>query len=164
MIGLLAILVGAGVAANYLIPRGRKLIKLNEAGKKLEVVNSLMLHKIDFKGITIRVDVNLKNPSEEPVTIKFPFVKLQYKGATIGTSQVVDRSIPIPKWGEAVAEGIMIKIPYKGVFSLGGGLVEAIESGEAVKITTVAQTSIDMGKDQKPFPYEITEEVTLKSA
>ncbi|MEY2917589.1 MAG: hypothetical protein RIS73_1303, partial [Bacteroidota bacterium] len=43
-----------------------------------------------------------------------------YKGDTIGSSQVVNQDITIPKFGEANIEAIMINIPLMGIFSVVG--------------------------------------------
>lgn len=144
---------GAFAAINY-------FRKLSRASAELQSVSSMQVHKLDLSGLTLRVDVKLKNPTAASFKLKFPFVKLIYKDAVIGSSQAVNTDISLPAYGEAVINQIMINIPIVGMFSLGMGLFQSLSKGEAVKMNTQTLTSIDLG--WKKIPYEKTEEITLK--
>jgi hypothetical protein len=149
-----------GVIGGGLIAGATYLFRLKRTSAELESTTSVNIHKLDLKGLVLRVDVQLKNPTKTKLKIKFPFVKLIYKDATIGSSQVVDKDIAIPSYGEAVAEKIMISIPLKGIFSLSAGLIKSLASGESVKLNSKTVSTIDLG--WKKLPYEKTEELTLK--
>lgn len=144
---------GAFAAINY-------FRKLSRTSAELQSVSSMQVHKLDLSGLTLRVDVKLKNPTAASFKLKFPFVKLIYKDAVIGSSQAVNTDISLPAYGEAVINQIMINIPIVGMFSLGMGLFQSLTKGEAVKMNTQTLTSIDLG--WKKIPYEKTEEITLK--
>lgn len=152
---LIATGIGGGLiaAANY-------FFRLKKTGDELESVSSIKIHKLDFSGLVIRVDVQLKNPTKTKLKIKFPFVKLIYKDVTIGTSQSVNRDIEIPAFGEAVVEKIMIKVPLRGIFSLSAGLIKSLSGGEQVKLNSKLITTLDLG--WKKLPYEKIEELILK--
>jgi hypothetical protein len=134
--------------------------RLGRTSAQLQTVTRVSVFKINLKGLTLQVDVNIKNPSQAGFKIKFPFVKLGYKGQTIGTSQSVNQDITVPAYGEAVASKIMIVIPIMGLFSIGGGLIAAIQSGGAVNVEVTTITTIDLGI--KKLPYQKTETVTIK--
>lgn len=159
MPSLKKILVGAGIGGG-LIAGGAYLLRLRKTGAELETVTSVMVHKLDLKGITLRVDATLKNPTKTKLRIKFPFVKLIYKDATIGSSQVIDKDIDLPPFGEARVGKIMIQVPLKGFFSIGAALFQSLQTGEAVKMKTKVISSIDLGWHK--LPYEKTEEITVK--
>lgn len=144
---------GAFAAINY-------FRKLSRASAELQSVSTLQVHKLDLSGLTLRVDVKLKNPTAASFKLKFPFVKLIYKDAVIGSSQAVNTDISLPAYGEAVINQIMINIPIVGMFSLGMGLFQSLTKGESVKMNTQTLTSIDLG--WKKIPFEKTEEITLK--
>ena len=91
--------------------------------------------------------------------IKFPFIKLVYKGTTVGSSQVVDKDIQIPAFGEAIIEKMMVKVPLMNIFSLSGGLIKAIQNKEAVKLDVKTLTNIDLG--WKKVPYTKADTITL---
>src|SRR5690349_22944403 len=98
------------VVGGALIGGGFMLMKFSKISAELETVPTIKIHKLDLTGLTLRVDVQLKNPTNNSFKIKFPFIKLLYKGATVGSSQLLDKDIVIPAFGEAVINQIMIKI------------------------------------------------------
>ncbi len=153
------LLIGLGVGTGALAAINY-FRKLSRASAELQSVSSMQVHKLDLSGLTLRVDVKLKNPTAASFKLKFPFVKLIYKDAVIGSSQAVNTDISLPAYGEAVINQIMINIPIVGMFSLGMGLFQSLTKGEAVKMNTQTLTSIDLG--WKKIPYEKTEEITLK--
>lgn len=135
------------------------LLRLNKMSVELESVPMVKIHKLDFSGLTLRVDVQLKNPTRTPFKIKFPFIKLVYKGTTVGSSQVVDKDIQIPAFGEAIIDKMMIKVPLMNIFSLSGGLIKAIQNKEQVKLDVKTLTTIDLG--WKKVPYTKADTITL---
>lgn len=135
------------------------LLRLNKMNAELETVPMVKIHKLDFSGLTLRVDVQLKNPTRTPFKIKFPFIKLVYKGTTVGSSQVLDKDIQIPAFGEAIIDKMMIKVPLMNIFSLSGGLIKAIQNKEPVKLDVKTLTTIDIG--WKKVPYTKADTITL---
>ncbi len=135
------------------------LLRLNKMNAELETVPMVKIHKLDFSGLTLRVDVQLKNPTRTAFKIKFPFIKLVYKGTTVGSSQVLDKDIQIPAFGEAIIDKMMIKVPLMNIFSLSGGLIKAIQNKEPVKLEVKTLTTIDIG--WKKIPYTKADTITL---
>jgi len=138
------------------------VIRLNKMSAELETVPMVKIHKLDLTGLTLRVDVQLKNPTRTAFKIKFPFIKLIYKGTTVGSSQVVDKDISIPAFGEVVVNQIMIRVPLLSIFSLSGGLIKAIQNNEAVKLDVKTSTTIDIG--WKKMPYDKSDTITLSKS
>lgn len=154
---LIGLGIGSGAFAAYTYVR-----KLLRAAQQMQSVASVMIHSIDLtKGMTIRVDVRLKNPNDVAFKIKFPFVKLLYKGAVVGSSQVINIDKMLPAFGEAVFESIMINIPLLGLASTMIGVASSVLKGEAVQVTCLTISTIDLG--WKQIPFEKTEEVMLKN-
>ena len=135
------------------------VVRLNKMNAELETVPMVKIHKLDLSGLTLRVDVQLKNPTRTPFKIKFPFVKLVYKSTSIGSSQVIDKDITIPAFGEAVIEKIMIRVPLMNIFSLSGSLIRAVQNKKPVKLNVNTLTTIDLG--WKKVPYTKSETITL---
>ncbi len=138
------------------------VVRLSHNSAQLETVPMVKVHKLDLTGLTLRVDVQLKNPTRTAFKIKFPFIKLVYKGTTVGSSQAVDKDITIPAFGEAVINQIMIKIPMLSIFSLSGGLIKAMQNNETTKIDVTTITTIDLGV--RKLPYTKIDTVTLTAA
>lgn len=152
------ILIGAGVSGG--IYAGYKYFSnLKRTSAELESVSSLKIHRLDLNGLIIRVDVQLKNPAGSAFKIKYPFVKLIYKDAMIGSSQVLDKDIQIKPFGEVHIDQIMINVPIMGIFSIGAGLHELLINKKPVKILCKTISTIDLGWQK--IPYEKTQEQTL---
>ncbi len=150
------------VAGTALIGGTVYALRLNKMSAELEIVPIGSIHQFDSSGLTLRVDVQLKNPTRTAFKIKFPFIKLLYKGNSVGSSQVIDKDILIPAFGEAVVNKIMIRIPLLSVFSLSGSLLKSIQNKEAVKVDVQTLTTIDLG--WKKFPYTNSKTITLKTS
>lgn len=120
-----------------------KLIKLKNAAPELDVIPTAKIHKLDFTGITIRIDVQLKNPTSAAFKMKYPYIRLSYKGSVIGTSQSVNKDIGMPGFGEANINQIMMSVPLMSVFSMAGALLKAIQNNQEVQIEITTLTQID---------------------
>lgn len=161
MLSVKKILIGLGIGGG-LAAGGHYLWRLRKTSVNLEIVPTVKVHKLDLQGLVLRVDVQLKNPSNTSLKLKFPFVKLLIKGSSIGSSQAVNQDIALPSFGEAKFEAIMIRIPMLSLLSSAKSLLLAVQQGEAFKIGVMTITTIDLG--WKTLPYESTDEVQLIGA
>jgi hypothetical protein len=169
MKNLKKILIGTTIGAGV-IGLVSYLSKLKRTGAELESVVKTNVHSFNAAGLTARIDVKLKNPTDTSLKLKFPFVKVIYKQKekgtnkviekVIGTSKVIDKDITIPKYGEANITGIMITIPTTELLSLAGGLLNLLTKKQAVPITVKTITTIDLG--WKKIPYSKSDDMTLK--
>ncbi len=133
--------------------------RLKRASAELESVATAMIHSVKLDGLTIRVDVALKNPTGSSFSLKFPFVKILYQDKVVGTSQVINKDIKLPAYGEAKVEAIMIHIPVTGLFSIGSGLIKLLLQKQPAPIFVKTISTIDLG--WKKIPYEKTDDNTL---
>ncbi len=148
--------IGAGVVSLFTY-----VSRLNKASSNLETVVKANIHSIKLEGITVRIDVQIKNPSSVGFKIKYPFLKVVFKDSVVGTSKVIDNTINIPKNGEVNIEGIMILIPYTGLLSVGAGLLKALTQYDSAIITVKTITNVDLG--WKKLPYETSNDITLRN-
>lgn len=157
MKGWVKIAIGAGIVgtAGY-------LLKMKKTSAELEIVSTAKVQKLNLSGLTIRVDVQLKNPTKGTLSMKYPFVKITYKGATIGSSQSINKDIKIPSFGEAMIEEIMIQVPITSLLSLGLDIVKALKGTEAIKLQVKTLTYVDLGF--KSMPFEKIDDIILKKA
>jgi hypothetical protein len=148
-------LVGAGAIAGY-----SYFLKMKKTQAELEVVPEATIHEINLNGITIRLELLLKNPTKGSFSLKFPFVKLKYKDSLIGSSQVVNQDIKIPAFGQVKIEKILVNVPILSIFSVSSSILKAIQGKEEVKITATLLTTLDLGWTKLPF--EESHVITLK--
>lgn len=153
------IAVGTGIGTAVLAT-GAWLLRLNKTSANLEVVPTAKIHKIEFNGVSVRVDVQLKNPTRSSFKMKYPFIKLSYKGDSIGSSQVVNQDIVLPAFGEAQIENILIKIPLLNLFTSAGKVFTAINNNELIQLQIDTLTTIDIGI--KKLPFTKSDKITLK--
>lgn len=139
--------IAAGTLAGGVIIGGiifiPKLIKLKNAAPDLDVIPTAKIHKLDFTGITIRIDVQLKNPTSAAFKMKYPYIRVSYEDSVIGTSQSIDKDIEMPGFGEVNITGIMISVPITSVLSMAGSLLKAVQNNTEVKVDIVTVTHID---------------------
>lgn len=153
------LLIGVGVGVSAIA--GYTYFKrLSLTSAHLEVVPSAMLHKINLTGITVKMDVRLKNPDGGTFKIKYPYIRLVHEGSTLGSSQAIDKDIELPAHGEAVINGIMIQIPLLNILSSAYKIYQALGNGKEIKLQATTITTIDLG--WKKIPYEKSDSITLK--
>jgi hypothetical protein len=133
---------------------------LKKAQAELQIVPKVSLNQLSWDGLTIKIDVLLKNPTKGSFSIKFPFVKLLYKDTVIGSSEAINKEIKIPAYGQAMIDKILVQIPMTNVFSIAFTLIKALISGGNETITIRTLTTINLGIIK--LPYENKQEVTVK--
>lgn len=148
-------IVGGGLIAGY-----SYYLKMQRTQAELEVIPDAKIYKVNWNGITIRIDLLMKNPTKGSFSIKFPFVKLTYMENVVGSSQVLNKDIKIPAFGEAKIEKILVNIPILSIFSVSSSILKAIQKKEPLAIKATLVTTIDLGMIK--IPFEETHEVTLK--
>ncbi|WP_438940112.1 hypothetical protein [Chitinophaga hostae] len=147
--------IGAGVVAlvSY-------FARLRRTGIHLEVIPKANIHSLSWNGLTIRVDAILKNPTGSSFSVKFPFIKVSHKDVVMGSSQVIDKDITIPAYGQVMIERIMIEMPPLSFFSVAYTVIKALNNKEPVSLLVQIITTINLGWSKVPFDYK--SEITLR--
>jgi len=160
MSNITKIVLGTGIGA-ALIGGVSYLFRLKRTVVDMEINPTVKVHKINLQGLMLRIDVQLKNPNKTALNIKFPFVKLMYKDVVLGSSQVLNKDIDIPAYGETNIEKIMLNIPIISLLNFASGLWNSLKKKELVKIDVQTITTVDLG--WKKMPFNKTQEVTLNA-
>jgi hypothetical protein len=152
---ILGTAVGAGVVAiiSY-------FANMRRASVQLEVIPNANIHSLSWTGLTIRIDAILKNPTAAAFKVKFPYIKISHKDTVLGSSQVINKDISIPAYGQAVIESIMVEVPTLSFFSVAYDIIKALNNKEAIALTVQTITTIDLGWSK--IPYDDKKEITLK--
>lgn len=140
---------------------GRYLMRINRLNQELETVINAKIHKVTLAGLTIRVDVTLKNPTKGTVKLKYPFVKIVHEGKTVGSSQAINKDIEVPSFGEARIEQIMIDITFTQLLINAWSMYKLIKEGKPVIVQVNVLSSIKLAWGDQP--YEQTQDITLKA-
>lgn len=135
--------------------------KFARVQNELEVIPTASVHKFDLKGLTLRIDLAMKNPTSASFKIKFPYIKLYYKDSIVGSSQVVNKDITIPAYGQAVIEKIMLDVQLANLLTTAATIITAIQKKEPVKVIIKTVTAVITGV--KDLSIEKTQEITVKN-
>jgi hypothetical protein len=147
--------LGAGAYAGYNYFR-----KMNATNKYIEIIPTAQLHKVNLLGVFIRMDIQFKNPDGGSFKIKYPHVRINFEGQSIGSSQAIDKDITIPAYGEAVVNGIMIEIPITNILTTGYKIYKDLINNKPVKLEALTHTTIMVGFQS--VPYDKVSELVIK--
>jgi len=128
--------------------------RLKRTREDLQIIPTASIYELNWQEIVIRIDVILKNPSKGSFSIKFPFISLSYKDATVANSQVINQDIKIPAQGEAIIQKILLKVPLASIFSVSTDLLKAIQSKQAITVNAAIKTTIKLGLLSVPYTYK----------
>lgn len=175
-----ASVAGLFYAARTFFNKAYDFNELKKLTDQLVVIPSAKIHKLDFTGLTVRIDAKMKNPTDKGFKMKYPFVQVGYNGKVIGSSQATDEVLSIPPNGEYTLKAIMLNFPLIGMLSLIGGLLKSLQSGKAVQLKVATTSKIDPlwevseGKWEplkdygvkvlRAIPYGNIQDITLKKA
>jgi hypothetical protein len=148
--------VGAGVIAGL-----RYFTNIERAQAQLQIVPNMYVHKLSLEGLVLRIDALLKNPTNATFTLKYPFIEITHKKILVGSSQVVNKDIRIPAFGQVLIQGMMVSIPVIGFVSVVFDLVTSLSNREPVILNVGVITTVDLGWTQ--VAYEHRQDITLKS-
>ncbi len=133
---------------------------ISRAQAQLEVVPNASIHQLSLEGLTVRVDALLKNPTGASFKLKYPFIELTHKNVLVGSSQVVNKDIKIPAYGQILIQGMMIRVPVLSFFSVAYDLAKSLSNHQSIVFTVSVITTLDLGWTQTA--YEHKQELTLR--
>jgi len=149
-----AVIVGGAIAG------GSYLYNMRRASVQLEVIPKAYIHSLSWTALTIRVDAQLKNPTRASFKVKFPYIRMSYDGTLLGSSQVIDKDIHIPAFGQVVIDSMMVELPVISIVSSAYSIVKALFEKKPVKLTVAVITTIDLGWSR--IPYDSSSDIVLK--
>ncbi len=118
------------------------LLSKKKVGDKLDTKTKVTVHSIDLKGLTLRIDETLINPTEGTLTIKQPYIKIIFNKKDVGTTQIENKLVEIPAYNSKQLDPIYLTIPATGLFSLGDGLLSVLLKKKPAQITVKVMSSI----------------------
>ena len=156
----IAKLIAGTVAGAGVIVGVRYFSNIKRAQAELQIVPNMYVHKISLDGLVLRIDALLKNPTNASFTLKYPFIEITHGNTLIGSSQVVDKNIKIPSFGQVLIQGMMVNIPVIGFATIIYDLITSLNNHEPVILNVGVITTVDLGWTQ--VAYEHRQDVTLK--
>lgn len=128
------------------------LTKATQAARfynRLNIETSGRLHKLTFSKMQVAIKCKLKNPTNTAIEIQYPYVELYYKGERLGASQVVNETIPIPKYGQPERE-VLIDIYLLQLSVVAAAIFKVLQTQQGtVAVQGKVFTSLVTGEDKE---------------
>ncbi len=134
--------------------------RINRAQAQLQVIPNASIFQLSLDGLTVKVDALLKNPTGASFRIKYPFIELTHKNMLVGSSQVINKDIKIPAYGQVLIQDMMVKIPVLSFFSVVYDMVKSLMNNKSIVFTVGVITTVDLGWTQ--VAYEHKQDLTVK--
>jgi hypothetical protein len=134
--------------------------RIGRAQAELQVIPNASIYQLSLEGLTIKVDALLKNPTGASFKIKYPFIELTHKNVLVGSSQVINKDIKIPAYGQVLIKDMMVNIPVISFFSVVYDMVKALSNQQSIVFTVGVITTVDLGWTQTA--YEHKQDLTIK--
>lgn len=147
--------IGAGV-----IGLAKFFLGLNKTSAELQTDLTAKVHSLTLKGMTVRANIVLKNPTNGSLTMTQPTVQVIQNGNVLATSNIGKTRFTIGPRDEKKLETIEITIPFTGLFSMAGALLSFVTKKQTVNFTVRAITNVDLGLTTKDFKKD--QNITLK--
>lgn len=127
-----------------------KAAQANQFYNRLNVeITGGRIHKLTFSKITVAVKCKLKNPTKTSITIQYPYVELYYKGEMIGSSEVKNDTIQIPRYDEPEKE-MLIDIYLLKLSVIAADMFRKLQSQQGtVTVQGKTYTSIVTGENSR---------------
>jgi hypothetical protein len=146
--------VAIGVGAILLIG---KAIGWTKDSEKLNVSTTARVHKITFSKITIVIKALIKNPTKQVFRFKHPFVTLEYKKQSIGTSIVEDINYTLQPFQQAEMKDIAVEISIFSLPTLAMDLFNILRTQTgAAPIIVRTTVPVEIAGQLVSVPYEQT--------
>ncbi len=157
-ISLKQIIIGTGIGG--IIYGGYKLLTLKKAGEELIIEPNVNIFKVELSGITLSLEIKIINPNSATLNITSPFVKLDYLGQTLGSSNISKKVEPIKAMGSTQLDTIYFKLSFLNILTSLKSFFNAYYAGDAIALNVMVKTFLQLPVGQKE--KIITETITLK--
>ena len=157
MTGLL--LIGGAAALVWALSKATQAARFYN---RLNVECTGRLHKLTFSKMQVAVKCKLKNPTNTSIEIQYPYVELYFKGERLGSSQVVNETIPISKYLQPEIE-VLIDIYLLQLSIVAAQIFKVLQTQQGtVSVQGKVFTSLVTGQDKQgrveipPYDFTIT--------
>ncbi len=136
------LLLGAG--ALLLVGGGVQLLNLSQLNKELQIEQSAQLYKVRLTGLTVRIDILLKNPTPGQISVLTPNITLSYNGELLASSDNISGTAHVLRAYDTVAlDPIFVTLDFLGLAFRAKSFWEQYQATGVATITVRALTRIN---------------------
>jgi len=138
---LASTVIGGGLIAGY-----RYYKNLKAAGERIEYITHVKKAQASFKdGITVELNINIKNPTAASFSIQYPVTKIMYNNSVLAHSKVINQLIKIPANGEAWVRDMQLTVTKESFPSVLGILFQVITGSKEINLTILTTSAVHLG-------------------
>jgi len=134
------LMAGVGVAGITIV--GMRGMRLYSMGNKLQISHRARVSEVGLSGMTLTIDVVIKNPTSGSLTIKYPFLKVMLGNKQLAASEVQNADISIKPNGATEINNITFRLTTMQEISIAASLLIPLVSGQQVKIKAVTDSGV----------------------
>ena len=132
------------------------ILKMKRISEELETVTTAMIHKVTLTGIDIKINVTLKNPTGGSLKLKQPFVKFLHNNNVFASSDIKNKDITLPKYGQVAIEPIFIHLGFVSLASFAPEILKQYRSSGKFELVVKTVTTIN-----NQVPYTKTDTIQI---
>lgn len=126
--------------------------KLSRASARIVTFVNARIFSINFTKLVIAIDVTIKNPTNTSITIKYPFLKLMFKGSVLASSDLHDETYTITPFSQTTIPNIQIPLSYLYMAQLVPEVIAKIkDKTHKIDFGVVTQTNVVFAGNVIPF-------------
>ncbi len=146
------IVAGAGIAGAA--AAGITGLRLYRLSRKLQVNYRLRISNLSLKGVTLTIDVVMKNPTAGSLTLKYPFLTVMLGNTLLATSDMKNAWIKIQPYGVTEVNNITFDISTLQELGILASLLVPLTTGQPVTLRAITETSVRFLFFSFPFTSE----------
>lgn len=146
------IIAGAGIAGAT--AAGISGVRLYRLSRKLQITHRLRVSGLSLKGVTLTIDVVMKNPTAGSLKMKYPFLTVMLGDTLLATSEMKDADIEIKPYSVTEVKDITFNIDVLQELSILASLLVPLSTGQPVTLRAITQTGVKFLFFRFPFTTE----------
>ena len=146
------IIAGAGIAGAA--AAGITGVRLYRLSRLLQITYRLRVSSLSLKGVTLTIDVVMKNPTAGSLKLKYPFLTVMLGNTLLATSEMQNAWIDIKPYSVTEVNNITFNISTLQELGILASLLVPLTTGQPVTLRAITQTSVRFLFLHFPFTSE----------
>ena len=143
-----------GTTASLAAAAGISGIRLYSLSRNLQISHKLKVSNLSLKGITLTIDVVLKNPTGSSMKIQYPFLSVKLGDTLLASSVMKEDWIEIKPYSLTEIKDINFNLSILDELSIASNLLVPLTTGQPATIKAVTQTRVKFLFFHIPFTTE----------
>ena len=144
----------AGVGISLGTAAGIRGVRLYQLTKKLVITHRIKVSSLSLKGVTLTIDVVMKNPTASSLTLQYPFLSVMMGNTLLASSEMKDTDIVIKPYSVTEINNITFNLNVLQELNILDSLLTPLATGQPATIRAVTLTRVKFLFFRIPFTTE----------